>query len=275
MNQDEIDNRNALYWDEPCGTPRANRMRLNLKNAQDLDSFDNWYFNFYSYLKRYLEMVTQPHHTTLEVGIGLGTVTRYLANQVYQLDVVDIAPKAIEFTKESLHVSKNTQFFSESILEFEPKKMYDSIIAIGSLHHTGQLEAAITKCESLLKPNGKILIMVYYAFQPRKILLSPFESLRNFFQSLIVEDGNYVYRENKTWLRKKADANSHGEAAPETVFSSRKLFKNRKGMSYEIELNNSHGVPFTNGVFARDFLLKYFSKYFGCDIYAVGSKFVD
>lgn len=272
MNQPELDSKNALYWSEPCGTPRANKMKLNLQKSEDLKIFDEWYFKFYSYLEHYLENTIEINNEVLEIGIGLGTVSRFLATRVKNLDLVDIAPDAIAFTKKSLVDLNNVRYFTESILDFKPSKKYDSIIAIGSLHHTGQLESAITNLEQFLKPGGKILIMVYYAFQPRRLILSPLQCLKNYVQIKNKREPNYIFQEHHEWLRKKADANSMGEAAPNTAYTSRKFFNHRPQMFYNVQLNNTHGIPFTNRMIGRNFLLKNLSRYIGCDIYAIGTK---
>ena len=167
MNQEELDRKNAFFWSEPCGTASANNLNLDLTKADDLVRYDDWYFNFYPYLKTYLKQVTSADDRTLEIGIGLGTVSRYLAKNVRQLDIVDIAPNAIKFTQNSLDQFNNINFYCQSILDFNPPHQYNSIIAIGSLHHTGQLELALKKLEDFLIPGGKILVMVYYAFYPR------------------------------------------------------------------------------------------------------------
>jgi SAM-dependent methyltransferase len=271
MEQSELDNKNAEYWTEPCGTQRANRLELNLNNSEDLKSFDDWYFRFYPYLKHYLKDVIDRGEV-LEVGIGLGTVSRFLATKVAHLDLVDIAPGAISFTKKSLHNSINVNYFTQSILDFKPTKKYDSIIALGSLHHTGQLENAISKLEQSLKPGGRILIMVYYAFQPRRLILSPVQCLNNYRKSKYKLTPSFIYRERYEWIRRKADSNSLGEAPPDTAFTSKKFFTQRPQMTYTVELNNTHRIPFTNRVINRNFLLKHFSRYIGCDIYAIGTR---
>ena len=272
MSQDDLDRRNASFWSEPCGTASATNLRLDLTQPDELNRYDEWYFNFYSYLKPYLKQVISKEDQTLEVGIGLGTVSRYLALNVKELDIVDIAPQAIDFTRNSMSESNNVNFFCESILKFEPRHQYNSIIAIGSLHHTGQLEEALKKLEGYLTPGGKILVMVYNAFHPRKILHSPVQTLLNFYKSSFSKNRVYVFPENNINLRKKADANSAGEAAPETVLSSRKFFLTRSDVIYNVELNNTHGFPFSDGRIGREFLLRNFTKFLGCDIYAIGIK---
>lgn len=271
---ESLDFENANFWGEPCGSIAADRLGLDMNRAEDIVKFDDWYFELYPYLKKYLREVVQTGSSCLEVGVGSGTVSRYLSELVPSLDLLDIAPNALSYVKSTMRQELNVNFHCDSVLRFQPGRKYDSIVAIGSLHHSGNLMGAISNLEKLLEPGGKILIMVYYAFQPRRIILHPLRALSEFLSTIRRKDPKYIFEEDDISIRGAADSNRLGEAAPHTVFSSRKLFGQSKDQSkdvvYRCELNNVHRIPLVNRFLSRNLTLRIFSRHFGCDIYAVG-----
>jgi 2-polyprenyl-3-methyl-5-hydroxy-6-metoxy-1,4-benzoquinol methylase len=267
----ELNDKNNQFWSEPCGTNAMLDMGINPMNLQEVEKFDDWYFDFYPYLLEYLNKIDFKDAHVLEVGIGLGTVSRFLAQRASSLTCLDIAEGATSYVKSTLKDHDNVKFICQSVLDFLPMKKFDVVIAIGSLHHTGNLENALVKIEKMLRDNGTILVMVYYAFQPRRCLVHPLRTLKEFVQTSFQGPRNrLIFEEHDAKLRARADANQAGEAAPYTAFSSRRLFNNRVRVEYEVELKNFHRVPILSGFLSRNFFLKYFSRFAGCDIYAFG-----
>ena len=269
------DEKNSSFWNEPCGTQAANNFGFDLEDFGDLALFDDWYWNFYPYLKKLVDVATYNADSVLEIGVGVGTVSRYLSKKQLDLHLLDVAPETLQYVKRTIDTT-NVTYLNQSILNIENiNKKYDCVLAIGSLHHTGNLELAIKNAESLLKPNGKILVMVYYAWQPRRVLKHPIRSAKEYFSSFtFIPNPNFIFQEHDENLRKLSDVNSLGEAAPSTAFSSRKLFKKRKSLDYSVCLKNSHRIRIKNiTLIPRRLALKLVSPVFGCDIYASGQSF--
>lgn len=278
MATESLNQENAKFWNEPCGTTAAVSLSKNLKNSLNMENpvninlFDSWYKKFYPYLFEYLEKLPLAGSSVLEIGVGYGTVSRFLSAKSNSLTILDIAPNALDFVSKTIDIP-NLKCINKSILDLDIDTKYDVIVAIGSLHHTGDLEKALNKIEKMLTENGKLLVMVYYAFQPRRLILHPVRTLKEFFQTISSHSGGkYVFEEKDKKIRGMADSNLAGEAAPYTSFSSRKLFMKRNGFQYETKLNNFHRIPVMSVIFRRNFALKLFSKFFGCDIYALGSR---
>lgn len=108
-----------------------------------------------------------------------------------------------------------------SILDppFEPES-FDTIVAIGCLHHTGDLAAAITQCNRLLRPGGSLIFMVYYAYSYRRWLRAPRNTFRYLFDEIKGKRGVVGVAESKD--RAAYDTNSAGEGAPHTDWIYRK-----------------------------------------------------
>ena len=268
----EIREDNSIYWNEPCGIVQADRMKLSIQHGEDFKEYDQWYLDFYPYLLSYLEKLDLNNKVCLEIGIGMGTISRVLAKSVQQLDLVDVAAEPLQLAKRAFSGLNNVKFFETSIFEFQPNYKYDCVVAIGSLHHTGDFVRAIQKAEDLVKPGGKILVMAYYLFQPRRIILKPLDSMKKFLLTRSVE--TYVFYEKSWLLRRRLDQNRNGEAPPSTELISQKFFNDRQGFEYKTELNNVHGFPFIKKSFGRKRLLQFFSGKFGCNVYSIGEKLI-
>jgi len=272
-NSEKIDGDNARFWSEPCGIAAFDRFKDPVSKQIDFDSYDKWFWETYPYLLSYLNELDLEGRSVLEVGIGMGTVSRYLVARSASLTCLDIAPGAINFVKSSIGKSKQTNFVCESILNHNFKKKFDVVIAIGSLHHTGDLEKSLMKVEDLTNADGTLLIMVYFAFNSRRVFGHPLRSFKEIW--LTRRSGSrkqLIFEEKDEILRASIDANRSGDAAPYTAFSSRKLFSNRPSLNYAVQLENFHAIPFLHRFINRSLTLKWFSKYFGCDIYAKGRK---
>lgn len=270
---ESLNQKNNEFWSEPCGTNAMVHMGKDRKIPQDVKMFDDWYFETYPYLLEYLEGMDLKNAHVLEVGIGLGTVSRFLAQRAKSLTCLDIARGAISYVKSTTKDYANVNFVCQSVLDFVPKAQFDVVIAIGSLHHTGDLEKSLTQVEKMLKDKGTILVMVYYAFQPRRCIVHPLRTLKEFTQTCSKGSRKkLIFEEQDVVLRGRADANQAGEAAPYTAFSSRKIFSKGRGIKYNVKLRNFHRVPILSRFLKRNFFLKYFSRFIGCDIYALGKR---
>ena len=269
-----LDDQNASFWNEPCGTTAALNNGFDLNTKQGREDFDRWYWGFYPYLMPLVDEAINDAKSVLEIGIGSGSLSRYLSTKDFDLTLLDVAPEALNFVNSSI-AKPNLKILNRSILEPESKSMkFDAILAIGSLHHTGDLKLALDNVHEMLNPGGQILIMVYYAWQPRRVLSHPLRSLSEFLTTLFTKNSKaFIFQEDDELLRKMSDANSSGDAAPSTAYSSRKLFFNQTNVSYKTSLKNSHRLGIGPLVLMkRNSALRFVSPLFGCDIYAIGKN---
>lgn len=155
MTQAEIDQANAAFWSEVCGTSLAMSLR-----RPTIANFDRAYLAQYPWLERMVAELVRPGDDVLEVGPGYGTVGRMLVARGVNYQAIDIAPGVIEHTK--AHTSPYALRANVLNLHehFDPES-FDSVVAIGCLHHTGNLPRAIEQVHGVLRPGGKLLAMVY------------------------------------------------------------------------------------------------------------------
>ena len=267
---------NSEFWDEPCGVKFAGERGFDIESCKGLDAFDQAYFEFYPYLKKYLDELIPNKRKVLEVGLGLGTVSRYLATRIVDFDGVDISKGPCNFVAKSLKERKlQGSIHCASVLDMPliiTQNKYDLIVAIGSLHHTGNLENALTNLESLLSQNGILFLMIYNEFDLFRLFRHPIRSISRskLAKNLIATS----WPELDSRERAFSDIDSLGRSAPYTAYSSRHFFKSRS-LEYSVRSENFHNIrlPVLKSIrIPRNFLLEKFSKFCGCNLYAIGEK---
>jgi ubiquinone/menaquinone biosynthesis C-methylase UbiE len=272
---ENADSANAEFWNYLCGTNAAIYMGFDLDTREGVRQFDNWYMDFYPYLQAYIDEVIDSAETCLEVGIGLGTVSRYLSRNVHELSALDVASAPCIFLQKSLEgENTNLKAINLSVLEGEVSNSTDSkfdcAIAIGSLHHSGNLELALDNLIRSVKPGGKILVMVYNEFSLYRLVKNPLRFFLRFLQSKFGQ--HYTWSENDETVRSINDSNDQGVAAPSTAYSSRSLFTSRSDSNWKVNSENISDFTMFGKHFERSRLLHFVKNAGGLDLYAIGIK---
>ncbi|MBK8153662.1 MAG: class I SAM-dependent methyltransferase [Saprospiraceae bacterium] len=135
---------------------------------------------------------------------------------------------------------------------------FDSIISLGCLHHTGNLECAIEEVYRVLKPGGRCLVMIY-SKESLKVSLSGIAfPIQSFFKKV----------DQEAQLRRSYDAHLDGKEAPETVFSSKQEIHQyfRYFTESKMQLENCNQipyVPYSISKYIRFTCLKTFKNFMG------------
>jgi SAM-dependent methyltransferase len=265
---------NSEFWKTLCGTVAANSLGLDLSLVEDQNKFDDWYMSFYPYLFDLLDEIDVSGKSVVEVGLGLGTVTRQVARSADSYLGIDISKPSVEFVQGTLRQRKlGGEILQASILNLPENisREFDVGIAIGSLHHTGDLVRAIQELQNIVKPSGKILLMIYNEFDFRRWIRRPIRTLGHLMNSYFKKD--YSWNEENGVMRALNDADLDGNPAPYTVFSTKRFFLQfeNAGFKYKVIRKNFHDYSFISRVFRRSNLLGLPASIMGCDLYAIGS----
>ncbi len=264
-----ITKQNALFWDELCGTQLAKSIGVVDNSPQSLYKFDTWYFDFYPYLDRYIKFSQQKEKNILEVGLGYGTVAQKLAEAGAHYTGLDIAAGPVTMVNHRLkQVGAPGAAIKGSILEPNLKtSSFDTIIAIGSLHHTGNLALAIQNCYTLLRPGGELIFMVYNAYSYRRFIRATLTTLRYGLKEITGLRG--VAEHIKKNDRAAYDTNSSGSAAPHTDFISRHSLQKlcTQFSSFKAQLENIDQELLFRSKPRSELLKTSWPKLLGLDIY--------
>lgn len=114
--------------------------------------------HYHSYLLRQLP---KRVYRALDVGCGLGLFAWKLAERSIAVDALDI-DSAVLAEALILNSAPNISYLKTDFLAADlPEADYDVIVSIAVLHHM-DIEAALKKMKSLLRPSGKLLILGLY-----------------------------------------------------------------------------------------------------------------
>jgi SAM-dependent methyltransferase len=267
-----LDERNTAFWDELCGSSAAKSLGITDRSAESLKKFDDWYFGYYPYLDRYIPFEYMTGKLVLEVGLGYGSVSQRIGEAGANYVGLDISrgPVAMANYRCRLH-SLHGQAIRGSILQAPfGDSTFDYIVAIGSYHHTGNLQRAIDESHRLLKPEGTLVMMVYNAYSYRRWIRSFYSAGQYFFWERFHLGQQPV---SSAEQRAAYDTNAKKEAAPYTTFVSRHHLATmcRRFSQFNASLENV-GQEGPLYFFPRNIILQPWPQFIGLDIYAVAKK---
>lgn len=223
---DRLSEANAEFWDEVCGSNLAKSLGVHDSQPQSLKRFDDWYFAFYPYLCDCLDRVVERPGSVLEIGLGYGSVGTFLLSRGMTYAGVDIASGPVDLMNlraSHLGLSEPVAFLGDALaLEMFEQDIFDSVIAIGSLHHTGDFDLALQEAARVAKPGGTLVGMVYSLFSLRNWLRRPLVMFKALLRNRLTAGARICADENLRWM---SDHNSSGVAAPATEYFSRRALR--------------------------------------------------
>lgn len=266
--QADIDAQNAAFWDELCGSQLANQLGIFDASSGSLKIFDDWYFDFYPYLEEHVRLESMRGARILEVGLGYGSLSQRLASVTNHYQGLDIADGPVQMVNHRLRENALPGAAQQgSILEAPfANATFDWVVAIGCFHHTGNLQRAIDEAYRVLKPGGRAVLMVYYAYSYRRWLYSP---VRTFAHLISDKFGLGEVRSSSDRERGQYDASTaNNVGAPETVFTSMGEMQRlcMKFMSCEPFLENIAQEHIFR-LFNRNLANRCMGPYVGLDLY--------
>jgi SAM-dependent methyltransferase len=217
VTQAALDEANAGFWSELCGSSLARAIGLERDEPNALERFDDAYFGYYPYLKKFVDRYDLAGKRVLEIGLGYGTLGQYIAAAGADYHGLDIAPTPVEMMRHRLQLlgkSPDGVVQGSALAIPWPDATFDYVYSIGCLHHTGDLAGSVAEVHRVLKPGGDAVIMLYNRYSARQ--LWRIDRLR---LAGALKRGRVPSAER---VRADYDTNESGEAAPHTDFTSRR-----------------------------------------------------
>lgn len=110
---------------------------------------------YHQYLLRHLPLQCE---NALEVGCGMGALTRQLAGRARQVTALDLSAQMLRLAQERSAELDNINYVLGDFLNLSlPAESFDCIVSISTLHHL-PLARTLEKMKGLLKPNGVLAI---------------------------------------------------------------------------------------------------------------------
>ena len=215
--QTVIDTANASFWDELCGSTAARAWGVTDASTELLRRYDENYLRFYPYLAHHIPWTELRGKRVLEIGLGYGTVSQKLAESGALFTGLDIAAHPVAMVNHRLRQNGLPGEAIQGNILSPPfaEGAFDAIVAIGCLHHTGDIGGGITSCRRLLARGGRLIGMVYYAYSYRQLWNEPTRTIRYFMKEL--RGHGDTTHDGKTFAYDHAQ---DGSLAPSTEFVS-------------------------------------------------------
>jgi SAM-dependent methyltransferase len=234
----DVSQRNAEFWDELCGSHLARRLGIRGASPEELARFDAAYLAVYPYLLGYFPREHVEGRRVLEVGLGYGTLAEALARMGADYHGLDIAAGPVEMARHRLAgvPARSDQVQQGSVLELPfPDASFDLVASIGCLHHTGDLFGAVQEVRRVLRPGGRLVLMVYNRRSLRRLVAAPVSAVRHRGSRASADEA----------LRARYDATAEGAAAPHTDFvTAPELRGLLHGLhDVRVERRNIEGLP--------------------------------
>jgi ubiquinone/menaquinone biosynthesis C-methylase UbiE len=213
------DESNKAYWSELSGSRAAYKLKIVQGDPMGAEKFDDWFFWYYPYLdnEQFIPWSSLDETKVLEIGLGYGSVGRRIAETGANYTGLDISSGPTRYLAQTVSQEHANVIQSSALCLPFKDNSFDTVISIGCLHHTGDIALALRECRRVLKPNGQLIIMVYYAFSYKRWITAPRETWHRHrshvspnAKELITNRGNFWY-----------DRHLDGTAAPQTEFVSR------------------------------------------------------
>jgi SAM-dependent methyltransferase len=156
------------------------------------------------FIAEYADFSSTRDQRVLEIGTGLGTDLVRFARAGALVTGVDLTERAITNAKQRLALEDLTgdlRVADAERLPFEDET-FDVVYSWGVLHHTRSPERAIAEAQRVLRPGGRLCVMLYarhsfvaFALWIRYALLAgrPWRSLRYVVGHHMESDGTQAY----------------------------------------------------------------------------------
>lgn len=100
----------------------------------------------------------------LEVGCGMGTHAALLARNGARLTAIDLTERAVETTRRRFEIFGLAGRIERADAEQMPfpDASFDVVWSWGVIHHSSRFEACLGEIARVLRPGGRLMLMVYY-----------------------------------------------------------------------------------------------------------------
>lgn len=267
----QLDDENAAFWTELCGTGLARSLGINGRAPGDLERFDAAYLGFYPYLSSYLDGLDAAGKRVLEIGLGYGTVGSYLVTAGADYHGLDISPAPVDMMRHRLRLAgvprPDAAVVTGSALAVpHPDASFDAVVSIGCLHHTGDLAGGIREVARVLRRGGTALLMVYNRHSFRRLATIPAaRARRSLLRTRLGADD----------VRAMYDSDTAGSAAPHTDFATRGELRALLQSFHEVAIEARNADPLTlrgRPVVPRSVLLPTLGRWLGLDLYVLARR---
>lgn len=141
----------------------------------------------YGIITEYLRRIIRKGKV-LDVGCGTGIIAEMLNLEQIEYTGIDIAKEAIQKAKEKPYAPE-CRFFNLRFEEYQPEEHFDAIIANEILYYVDRGKF-FQQCNSLLAPQGHLIVSVFNFNAGRKLLPEVRNKLNDLFETSVYNPQN-------------------------------------------------------------------------------------
>lgn len=263
------DKANVEFWNELCGSGLAQSLGITDHSRNSLERFDQAYLEFYPYLLRLVGLDELRDRRALEIGLGYGTLGQKIVEAGARYVGLDIADTPVRMMRHRLRLSglPGSCLRGSALSLPLPLGSMDSVISIGCLHHTGDVQRGLDEAYRVLKPGGIAVLMLYNQFSYRQWTRWPISTARALFREIGLRSGPLPVTEAQRLMYDRATG---GRAAPETVFTSIRRLRQMLGRFSRVTFHKENSDNFLR--IPRKVWLPWLGPCLGLDIYIRAEK---
>lgn len=97
------------------------------------------------------------HGNALNIGVGYGTADEVFSKEFEEYTSIDLEQSVIDNQKEML---SHVNYICSDFFQFQAGTKFDTIIASHILEHVENYEDFLNRCYDLLKPKGRLIVIV-------------------------------------------------------------------------------------------------------------------
>jgi SAM-dependent methyltransferase len=169
----EAQTKNWSWWeDNPMTYDWERTLRLSPGSREWFEEIDRRFLNCSYFAKnkegepfgRFLKPEFVADKDVLEIGCGMGTHASMLVRAGARLTAVDLTERAVEATHHRFELFSLNGRIERADAENLPfaDARFDFVWSWGVIHHSSRFEACLAEIARVLRPNGRLMLMVYY-----------------------------------------------------------------------------------------------------------------
>lgn len=149
------------FWEAaPCGAKHAAARE---GTAQFYADVERSRYDLEPFIPRFAEFGSTRGKAVLEIGVGLGTDLTQFARAGAQVTGIDLTERAVDNVRQRLDMEgleARLQVADAERLPFDDGS-FDVVYSWGVLHHTPRPDVAMAEAQRVLRPGGRLCVMVY------------------------------------------------------------------------------------------------------------------
>jgi len=163
------------FWDRhPCGDAFVGGLD-NFRGDYEkfFSEYDAYRYRKEAHILRRLDQVDWSGKQTLEIGLGQGADSEQLIRRGACWSGLDLTPESIERVGARLELRKlpHVALKRGSVLDIPfPDNSFDVVFSHGVLHHVPDIDRAQREIQRVLKPDGKLVVMLYARYSLNYLL---------------------------------------------------------------------------------------------------------